>query len=337
MYRDKRGYWRESVSINGQRKTFSGKTKTEVKLKILQYNKKAALDLNFSAVAEAWENENWDRLRFGSVRTYLPCLRRAVEQFGNRPLDAIKPKEVQAWISTLGKTYAFKTVYNHKCVMSQIFDFAIVNLGIDVPNPCERVKMPAGLKKGHREALSSAERESILATTENEFQLAYLILFTGCRCGEALALKTEDVDFANNTIRIHQAVTHHGNQPVLSPPKTEKSVRTVPLLPPLKRRLEALHLKKGQFIVSGEKPLTKSALNRRWAKWCKDHGVQIDRHSIRHQYATTLFEAGIDAKTAQDLLGHAQISTTMDIYTHLSDEKRLRDFIQLATFVEKQA
>ncbi|MBL2317222.1 site-specific integrase, partial [Klebsiella pneumoniae] len=59
-------------------------------------------------------------------------------------------------------------------------------------------------------------------------------------------------------------------------------------------------------------------------------------HSIRHQYATTLYEAGIDAKTAQDLLGHAQIATTMDIYTHISEEKKLKDFMKLATYVANE-
>lgn len=337
MYKDSRGLWREAVTIDGKRKVFSAKSKKDLAMKILTYNITAKDSTTFSNVAEMWEEEHWDKLKFGSYRTYAPCLRRCKEKFGDRQIDSIRPKEIQAWLKELGETLAFKTVKNHKSVLSQIFDFAIVNLDMEMPNPCDRIKMPSGLRKGTRKALSDEERKRILETTEDDFQLAYLILFTGARCGEALSLRMCDADFEKNTICIHSSVTHIGNRPEITSPKTEKSVRIVPLLPPLKQRLKALKLKKTDFIVSGKEPLTKSALNRRWAKWCKDHDLQIDRHSIRHQYATTLYEAGIDVKTAQDLLGHAQISTTMDIYTHLSDEKRLKDYIQLATYIESQA
>ncbi len=334
MYRDKKGLFRESVMIDGKRKVFSGKTKKDVLLKIAAYNIKQKDSLSFKNVAEMWKETNWDRLKFGSYRTYSPCLDRAIERFGHIDIDKIKPIEIQAWLKELGEKYAFKTVGNHKSIVSQICDYAIVNLGVEMWNPCDRVKMPQGLRKSNRNALTEEERRAVLSTTPEEFQLGFLILFTGCRCGEAIALQMRDVDFENNLIHITKAVTHHGNQPFFSSTKTENGIRTVPLLPPLRQRLEELHLPEDAFIVSGEKPLTKSALDKRWKKFCKEKGISIDRHSIRHQYATTLFEAGIDAKTAQDLLGHAQISTTMDIYTHISEQKRLRDFIQLATYVE---
>lgn len=335
MYKDSRGLWRESVTINGQRKVFSAKKKKDVLLKMAAFRIQANKPVTFSEAADAWEEANWDRLRFGSARTYAPCLRRAVEKFGDRPLDSIKPKEIQAWIRDLGTVYAYKTVYNHKCIVHQIFDYAAVEMNIDLPNPCERVKLPTGLKKGTREALSSAELQVIRSCTADDFQLAFLILYTGCRCGEALALRMSDVDMKKNVISIHSAVVHHGNQPVISPPKTEKSVRTVPLLPQLKERLTELKLNKDDYIIGGEKPLTKSALDKRWKKFCKEKEISIDRHQIRHQYATILYEAGVDAKTAQQLLGHAQISTTMDIYTHLSDEKRLEDYMKIATYLSQ--
>ena len=238
MYKDKRGLWRESVTINGIRKTFSGKTKKDVVLTMASFRIEAMKPVTFSDAADGWEEANWDRLRFGSYRTYMPCLRRALERFGSRDLNSIKTKEVQAWIRELGTVYAYKTVYNHKCLVSQIFDYAIVEMNQDIPNPCDRVKMPAGLKKGARGALSDEERQVIRETSPEDFQLAFLILYTGCRCGEALALRMSDVDMERNVISIHSSVSHHGNQPVIGPPKTEKSVRTVPLLPQLLQSIQ---------------------------------------------------------------------------------------------------
>lgn len=332
MYKDSRGLFRETIYIDGKRKVFSGKTKKDIALKMAMYSDKRKESYSFRFVAEAWQEENWDRLRFGSYRTYSPCLNRAIEKFGDYDIDKIKPIQIKSWLQDLGTTYAYKTVQSHKSVVSQIFDFAIVNLGYDISNPCDRVKVPSGLKKGTRKALSNDEVQAILSTTKDDFQLGFLILFTGCRCGEALALKMSDVDMNRNIISIHEQVSHKGNQPILSPPKTINSVRTVPLLPELKARFKELKLKKDQYIVSGDLPLTKSALDKRWKKFCKEKGIDIDRHSIRHHYATVLYNAGIDAKSAQVLLGHAQISTTMDIYTHLSEEKRSEDYIKLANY-----
>ena len=302
MYKDTIGLYRETIYINGKRKVISGKTRKDVMMKIVALDIKQKEQQKFRSVADLWEEANWDRLRFGSYRTYGPCLRRAVQKFGEKNIDEIKPIEIQSWLRELGQQYAFKTVSNHKCVLSQICDYAIVNLGVDMPNPCDRVKIPSGLKKGTREALSVNERQAILSTTKDELQLGFLILYTGCRLGEALALQMQDVDLKNNIVHITKSVAFHGNQPVISSPKTENSVRTVPLLPPLKERLLELNLPGDAFIVSGEKPLTKSSLYTRWKTFCKRKGIHIDRHSIRHQYATTLYEAGIDAKTAQDLL-----------------------------------
>lgn len=334
MYKDKRGLWRQSVKINGKKKTFSAKTKKDLALKMIQFDIKRKEALTLESVAEGWKEENWEKLRFGSFRTYSPCLNRIIAKFGDKNIDEIKPKEIQLWLKELGETYAQKTVSNHKCVLSQIFDYAIVNLNMDIYNPCDRVKLPSGLKKGTREALSEAERQAVLSTSVSDFQLGFVILFTGCRLGEALALQYRDCDLKNNVIHITKSVGFHGNQPVINPPKTKTSVRTVPLLPPLKQRLKELKLKPTDYLVSGEKPLTKSVLFRRWEKFCKDKKIDIDRHSIRHQYATTLYEAGIDPKSAQELLGHAQISTTMDIYTHISEAKHKQDYIKLANYIE---
>ena len=332
MYKDKRGLWRETLYIDGKRKVFSGKTKKDVALKMSMYSDKRKESFTFKAAAEAWQEDNWDRLRFGSYRTYSPCLKRAIEKFGEYDLEKIKPIQVKTWLQDLGEVYAMKTVQTHKSVVSQVFDYAIVNLNYDIANPCDRVKLPSGLKKGTRKALSNDEVQAILSTTKYDFQLGFVILFTGCRCGEALALKMSDVDMKENIISIHSQITHKGNRPILAPPKTINSVRTVPLLPELKERLKELKLKKDQYIVSGDAPLTKSALDKRWKKFCKEKGIDIDRHSIRHHYATVLYNAGIDAKSAQVLLGHAQISTTMDIYTHLSEQKRAEDYLKLANY-----
>lgn len=332
MYKDKRGLWREYIVFRGKRKYFSAKTKKDLMLKLAAFNINTHEAITFEEAAEAWKEENWEKLRFGSYRTYSPCLERTLQKFGNKDIDKIKPIEIQSWLKDLGTQYAQKTVSNHKCIMKQICDFAIVNMGVDMWNPCDRVKLPQGLKKGTRNALSPQERQAILSTTKDDFQLGFVILFTGARLGEALALQMKDVNFKDKTITISKSVGFHGNQPVLNPPKTAKGNRIVPLLPQLEERLKELKLPPEAYICSGDKPLTKTSLYRRWESYCKRKKINIDRHTIRHEYASILYEAGIDPKEAQQLLGHAQISTTMDIYTHISESKMKQDFMKLANY-----
>lgn len=333
MYKDNRGYYREYIVLDGKRKFFSAKSKKALLMKIAKYNVEQKESFTFRFCAEAWKEENWDRLKFGSLRSYSPCYDRAVDHFGYMKMEDITPKAVQLWLRSLADKYSAKTLGNHKSIVSQVFDFAIIELGRDYNNPCDRLKLPPTKQKGTREPISEHDRQVILSTSKDDFQLPYLIFFTGARCGEALALQMKDVDMKNDVIHITKAVVHVHNQPTITTPKTKTSIRDVPLLPQLKRRLQELHLKKDDYIIGGEKPLTASALNKRWSKWCKEHDVHFDRHSIRHTYASVLWEAGIPAKSAQEILGHAQLSTTMDIYTHISSAMQKQEFNQLADYL----
>ncbi|MBQ8994502.1 MAG: site-specific integrase [Oscillospiraceae bacterium] len=337
MYKDNRGLWREYIVVNGKRKYFSAKNKKELLLKIAKYDIAKKEELKFSFVAEAWREENWDRLMFGSLRTYDPCYRRAVEEFGEMDLEEITPKLVQLWLRSLAEKYSAKTVGNHKSIVSQIFDFASLELNRDIANPCDRVKLPRCREKGTREPISDRDRQVILSINKDGFQLPFLLFFTGLRCGEALALQMKDVDFEHDLIHVTKAVVHVHNQPTISTPKTRKSVRAIPLLPQLKTRLLELNLSPDDYIVGGSRPLTESMLKKRWDKWCRENDVKFDRHSLRHTFASVLFEAGIPPKSAQEILGHAQLSTTMDIYTHISEEKQKKEFAALSSYFEKMA
>lgn len=88
-----------------------------------------------------------------------------------------------------------------------------------------------------------------------------------------------------------------------------------------------------EYVIGGAKPLSKSALNRYWEKYTKALGFghaekqgdpwrpSIDRHQIRHEYATMLYEAGVDVLAAQTIMGHTDIATTQRIYTHVRESR----------------
>ena len=345
MYKRKDGLFEAVRTYSGQRVYFRGKTQREVFRKIEEYEERKNASPSFEDVAGKWADEHFQTIEEGSVRSYAPALSRCVAYFSDRDISGITAQDCNAFLGSL-RDLAQKTVKNHKAVLAMVFDYA-VSEGILAHNPCDRIRISDKLKKSSREPLTASQRAEILSTSIDEFQLAYLILFTGCRLGEALALEYSDIDWKNGVIHITKAVHFDGNKPVIGRLKTENSKRDIPLLPQLGERLKELT---GTGTIIGGTPITKTMLSRRWEHWCREHGLahpetrektagnrhsviwkaDIDRHQIRHEYATILWEAGIDVHTASRLLGHSNIQTTAEIYQHFR-ERQLKDATQKLT------
>ena len=308
------GRYEQVITINGKRKTFYGRTQREINRKIYEYKGEVEKGVLFSVIANEWRANHMEKLSYGTQRSYSAPFLRILQAFGDKYINEISRKDVQSFLSSLNMS--FKSVSTHKTIISQIFFYSIVEYGMEIPNPCDTIKIDSRLPKSHRQQATPEQEQAILNTKADEFILAPLIYYTGCRCGEALALRYGDIDFINKTISISRSVSHHGNQPVIGSPKTATAVRVVPLLPQLEELIGTGE--PNYYIIGGEKPITKSMLDKRWKRWEKQHGVRIDRHSIRHTYATKLYEAGVGIKSSQALLGHANASTTLNIYTHLN-------------------
>jgi Site-specific recombinase XerD len=306
------------LRVNGKRKAFRGKTDTEVYNKIKAYNQSEDAKpkgILFKEAADAWWKECEPRIAYNTVQSYRPAVDRAKEHFGDYAIDEITAKDIDLYIRKFAETRYQRTVQTQLQIIRQVLEYAELECGLQF-NPARAVKIPRGLKKSHRPAPPKEQIEKIKQSANLPFGLfAFLIYETGCRRGEALALKYEDIDRKNKTVSIAKSVYYKSIFPQIKEPKTERGRRNVPLLDGLRSTLPK---KKAGYIFSndnGRAPLTRSDMLSAWKKYQAESGVTVTPHQIRHGYATALFEAGVDIKTAQVLLGHAQISTTMDIYT----------------------
>ena len=160
------------------------------------------------------------------------------------------------------------------------------------------------------------------------------MLHTECRKSEALAVKYEDIDFENKTINIEYHVIHDGNKPVYEPVLKTEAAERKPIL--LDRLAEVIPKGKKGFIFSmkndGVAPLTKRAYDKRWKKYCATYNVKLTAHQLRHGFATMLYEAGVDIKDAQELMGHKDINLTRQIYTHIRSERKQETANKLNNF-----
>lgn len=324
--------------------------------------------LLFRDIAEGWQNEAWEKIRDGTKSCYDAPFNRAVERFGDREAADIEPHEISTHLQILkAQGLSASTIKKQKVVYKQIFDYAIMDkvYGKTIRyNPVLNVKLPDGLPKAkQREAPEDEIVKSIRAKAETAYfgMFAFFLICTGFRRGEALAVQWKDIDFKKGTISCGETISHRTGIAKSAPPKTDNGYRTVPLLPALSEALERPQKAKDtDYVFYGEdpsKPMPQSTYDRRWLHYCKDMGFITDEpetrnskqgkvyvvhnykpsltaHDLRHGYATMLFEAGVDAYTAKTLLGHADIETTMAIYTHLRSRKKTESIDKLKEYAK---
>lgn len=320
----------------------------------------------FRDIAKAWQNEAWEKIRDGTKSCYESAYARAVDRFGDREAAEIEAHEISTHLQILkAQGLSASTIKKQKVVYKQIFQYAIMDnvYGRNIRfNPVLNVKLPDGLPKPkHREA---PEDEIVKIIRENAStayfgMFAFFLICTGFRRGEALAVQWKDIDFQNGTIVCDESISHRTGTAKTAPLKTKQGYRTVPILPSLAEALKRPQgAKNTDYVFFGKdpaKPMPQSTYDRRWLHYCKELGFvtedqetrvskqgkvyvvhnykpTLTAHDLRHGYATMLFEADVDVYTAKTLLGHADIETTMAIYTHLRSRKKTESIEKLKAY-----
>lgn len=293
---------------------------------------------NFDNIAKEWADKHFPTLELNTLKSYKVSYRQAVEYFGDTPVDKIEPEDASKYIDYLKERgYAKKTIKERLAVLKQIFKFAI-NVKKEIKaNPCQFLKVPKDAKAPVKREAATEEEENIIRHLSNNVPFGYFakfLLYTGCRRGEAAALTPKDIDYVNHTVRVDKTVVWDGNFPQIKPiPKTEAGERYIPLPDIIFEELE--NRKKNKYIFPNEegKLLKNHEYEKLWRRLRSVANIDCTAHQLRHSYTTMLFDAGIDVKTAQTWLGHRDIKTTLDIYTHLSktrlveSTKKWNDFV----------
>ena len=264
----------------------------------------------FKAYAEKWMKTYKEAiLKPTTLKGYRSNLKTHLyPTFGKKPLNEITTDDVQKFLNER-ESLAKNTVHTMFVLFSEIMDSAFKRLTI------------VSTKQTTRDALSPVQLQQIISdisdklTDDTERRFIALVLFTGMRRGEVLGLKWEDIDFESKLIRVQRTVSYPTNQPLVSTPKTRSGNRVIPL----DDQLTALLEPKGTtgYVIGGENPLTQMVLRR----ILRQINKKVDMfgatpHVFRHSYLSAMVEAGVDPKTVQQIGGHANITTTLNIYAH---------------------
>lgn len=293
----------------------------------------------FDCVAEEWADERFPTVQNNTLKQYIPCKRDAIIFFGNVPIADIPPLHIKAYLDSLtSKGFSKKTIKERYAILKQIFNYAYEMEYIE-KNPCLTIKLKFSKNMSTvKRSAAEAEDENIIKELSDDVSFGFFakfLLFTGCRRGEAFALSPKDIDFESKTVTINKTVEWLGNKPQIKlQPKTVAGNRTIPLPDIL---INELLKRRGQkYIFQNEQGelCTNSQITRGWNKLKQSTGIRCTPHQLRHSYATMLFDAGIDVKTAQSWLGHTDIKTTLDIYTHLSELRQAQSVDKWFNFID---
>jgi integrase len=285
-----------------------------------------------------------------------------IDSLKSAQISQIKPFELQTILFSIASKNPYtdapmarKTIRGYVQVINAIFDFAMDNRVLDF-NPAAKLKIPQTAPPAtQRRALTEEERQRVMEFEHRAKPSAMLMMLSGLRRGEATALKWNDIDFVNNKITVHQS--YNFKQKDFKSPKNGKSrVVSVPQI--LIDYLKTLP-KTSVFVLTNAKGgmMTEESWKRLYQSYMLDmnieygfggsinkHANNVDvpmviitftPHELRHTFCTIMFEAGIDAKTAQEQLGHSDIKTTLSIYTHLSAQHKESQVVKLDNFLQK--
>ncbi|MGN0628882.1 MAG: tyrosine-type recombinase/integrase [Oscillospiraceae bacterium] len=346
----------KKVTANSQREL---NNKANALKNEVQNGKKIYEKALFGVWAEKWLNEVKipSGIGNGTLTQYNSAIKHLNSYFEYVELKKISLSDFQQFINELAaenpnteKPTSKRTLDSIKKVASSIFDYARSNNIAGVPDFFKSVVIPKNSPVMKRRALTETEQRWIIETPHRAQLPAMIMMFAGLRRGEVIPLQWSDIDLKSGFISVNKSVEFMGNNPVVKQGgKTENAVRTIPIPPVLIEYLQ--NVKKDSKVLSkyvcnnaNGKLHTKSSWRKMWESYLVDLNIQygydgkinkndprykssvlpmrienFTPHYLRHTFATLLYLEGVNVVTAKQLLGHADISTTVNIYTDLEN------------------
>ena len=335
-----------------QRKAIYARTQKELEAKVAEYKEKLANGMlpiyekaTFGEFAEMLCKDYKPTISDGVRKQYVSIVNNHLAELKPIRLTELRNAHLQTIINRMAMNgYSTKVMSHVKQVASQVLRLAQDN-DILVRNVFERVKIPS-IEPKKRLPLSEEQIQLVKETFRGHRMgvPVMIMLYAGLRRGELLALQWSDIDFQKHVIRVSKSIAFEAkNQARVKKPKTAAGTRSVPIIDPLYEILsDARKGTKSIMVCPSAKGtmMTDTAWKTSWDSYMHYLNIQAggrDRsrsnpkviaiepftpHQLRHTFITMCHEAGVDVKVTQEIAGHADIHTTLMVYTHLTNAKR---------------
>lgn len=321
-------YYRHITLPDGKTKYVYGKSPAEVNQKVREQFKatETGLLLEDNTLTGEWAAK-WFKtykasLRGNTIKNYLNAYNNHIAPvLESIPLKAVRPVHVQNVMNDVSQ-YSEDLQRKVLNTMKQIFETALQNRLIAI-NPCNGIKITPHAADERIKVLTPKQQKKLLEVVTEPMARVFVALgiYCGLRREESLGLMWSDIK--GNKLTINRAITFLKNQQDPNHElKSKAAHRTIPIPKPLAEILKSTP-HKGLYVIvpprGGEMSLM--SYRRMWAHVTKAVNFNVHSHMLRHTYATSLYRAGVDLKTAQYFLGHSDIKMTAEIYTHIQQDK----------------
>jgi integrase len=294
----------------------------------------------FKNVAQEWVQEKRNFVKESTILAYeLSIDNHLIREFGELDITKIDEGLIQTFVfKKIKNGLKEKTVKDLVVLLKMILKFS-AKKNYRKKELIE-VIVPAKEHQKGLDVLSNQEQKKLLEylfNNKSPRNIGILIcFFTGIRIGEICALKWEDIDIKTNTITINKTLSRvyskkEKSKIIITSPKTKSSNRTIPFPKLIKEIFKAMKslCKPIDYVISGsDKPVEPRTYRNHFNKVLDSVGVhRIKFHGTRHTFATRCIENNADYKTLSEILGHSNISTTLNVYVH-PDENQKRNCIE---------
>lgn len=318
-------------------------------------------NLTYEEVFNQWFSNHSKTIKESTKKTIESKFRSHIlPRFGKLKIKDISKAYCQKMFNEIANLIA--SANDIKIQANQVFKYA-VKMDIITRNPMEYVTIP----KQKRELLNDEnegdvrnywtkeEVKKFLSITKREISfrdhvLFHLLIYTGARKGELLALTWDDIDFEAGSIRLWKTLFQANGHHLFQTPKTKDSKRLISLdnqtvnllkkwrISQMKEDLANGATTSGNNVVftrDDGTPLRLAYLNEKLNILIKKHNLHpITIHGLRHTHASLLFEAGASIKEVQERLGHTDIQMTMNIYTHVTNTLKEQTAAKFQKYIE---
>lgn len=308
-----------------------------------------SVTMTFGALSETWLSSRHTNVKESTYIKYRNLLNKYIIP----QLGAIMA--VQITVDTLNEYYNWllseggekkqglspKTISDVFSVVRSVLRYARLQ---KIPVSCTGTEI--SIRALHRELciLSTDEQAQLveyLAARPSERNLGILLcLYTGIRLGEVCALRWEDISEREKTIYVHQTMqrlqlAEKGKKKtavVVTPPKSQCSIRLIPIPPALQPVLDQLRTESGYVLTGTEAYVEPRTMENHFKRVLKQAGLSdVNFHCLRHTFATRCVEVGFDIKTLSEILGHANITITMNRYVHPTMQMKRENMERLSS------
>lgn len=303
--------------------------------------------MTLNDIIEPWKEHKKRQVKPTSFSAYMLIWEKIIRpELGDTDLSVMNKKFITHWVYSLmdgGKSKKYCT--DILIVWKMMMRYASEEYDVLIPDTNWKMQWPTVNGEGEEELARYTQAESkkiidYLIQNPSPKNLGILIsLCTGLRIGEVCGLKWEDIDIGSRTIRVERTVERiydvetRKTRIIISTPKTRSSRRSVPIaaqILPVLRNFKKTY-RDDYYVCTCSEDVTEPRTFRNYYRHTVLNKVKLNRcikfHGLRHTFASTLIENKVDVKTTSVILGHADVSTTMNIYVHPTDDAK-RDAVR---------